>query len=290
MFTIFDPGVNGVKGTVHELAPLLKKYGIDALAVPTELLEDPAAAVKATEFLQENGLRWGMLPTPADFYNEDFSDDAFAGALEKFELWAQAAEKMGIRFCYNHVWNGSNHREHEAQFEWVLARIRKVWEIADAHGIRYGMEFLGPVPLQKSFKYPFLNSLSGILALADAVSPRCGFLFDTYHWYCGSNQRADEAYLAAAQADRMVCFHLNDGVPGRSREEQEDMERRLPLTTGVIDAALPYRLFEKAGYEGPVLIEPMFPWMGNTEGRSLEETVAAIAEAYRHVQEQARHG
>lgn len=287
MFTIFDPGVNGINGSIYELAPLVKKYGIDALAVPPELLEDPAAATETTAFLREQGLRWGMLPTTADFYSEELSDEAFCEALKRFALWAETGEKIGVRYCYNHVWSGSNLREYEAQFEWVLGRIRKVWEIADAFGIRYGMEFLGPTSLQKSFRYPFFNSLAGILSLADAVNSRCGFLFDTYHWYCGSNQRADEAYLAAAHTDRMVGFHLNDGVPGRSREEQEDMERRLPLTTGVIDAALPWRLFEKVGYQGPVLIEPMFPWMGNKEERSAEETVSAIAQAYRHVQEEA---
>lgn len=251
--------------------------------MPVDLLEDPQAGVDATAFLRDKGLRWGMLPTPADFFSEGLSDEEFDAALERFAYWAAAGEKMGVKYCYNHVWNGSNVRQAENQFEWVLNRLRRVWKTADDHGVRYGMEFLGPHPLQKSFRFPFFNSLSGILAFADAVDPRCGFLFDTYHWHCGSDQRIDEVFLAAAHIDRMVGFHLNDGVPGRTREQQEDMERRLPLTTGVIDAALPYRIFEKAGYDGPVLCEPMFPWLGNEEGRTLEGTVAAIAESYERV-------
>ena len=33
MIKIFDPGVNGVKGTVYEIAPLAKKYGLDGIAL-----------------------------------------------------------------------------------------------------------------------------------------------------------------------------------------------------------------------------------------------------------------
>ena len=280
MLTIFDPGVNGVKGTVYEIAPLAKMYGIAGISVPGSLLDDPKEALRAADFIKDLGLSWGLLPTPADFYSESVSDEAFSEAIEIFKKRAELGAKMGVRFCYNHVWNGSNLRKADRQFEWVLERIRRVFEVADANGIRYGMEFLGPVPLQKSFRYPFFNSLSGILALADEENPRCGFLFDTYHWYCGSNQRMDEAYLASRHVDRMVGFHINDAVPGRTREEQEDMERRMPLSTGIINAVLPYRLFSEAGYDGPMFNEPMFPWSKNPEGRTLEETVATVAENY----------
>ena len=189
MLTIFDPGVNGVKGSVYEIAPLVKKYGLSGIAVPGALLQDEKEALRAADFVRDLGLSWSLLPTPADFYSESLSDEQFDAAIEVFKSRAELGAKMGVRFCYNHVWNGSNEREPDAQFEWVLGRIRRVFEVADANGIRYGMEFLGPVPLQKSFRIPFFNSLSGILALADEVSPRCGFLFDTYHWYCGSIQR-----------------------------------------------------------------------------------------------------
>ncbi len=280
MLTIFDPAVNGVRGTVYEIADLAKEYGISGIAVPGTLLADPKEALRAADYVRELGLSWSLLPTPADFYSESLSDQAFDQALEVFKARAELGAKMGVRFCYNHVWNGSNEREADAQFEWVLKRIRRVFEAADRNGIRYGMEFLGPVPLQRSFRYPFFNSLSGILALADEVSPRCGFLFDTYHWYCGSGQRIDEAYLASRHVERMVGFHINDAVLGRSREEQEDMERRMPLSTGIINAALPYRLFYEAGYDGPMFNEPMRPWSENREGRTLRETVKAVAENY----------
>ena len=288
MYTVFDPGHCGVSASVYEIAPLAQKYGIGGVAVPQNLLEDPKAGVAAADFIFDHGLRWSLLPTPADFFTESVTDAAFDSALERFKRWADAGEKMGGGIAYLAVWNGSNARNADDQFVWVWNGWRCIWKVADDHGLRYGMEFLGPCPLQRSFRYPFFNSLSGILALADAVSPRCGFLFDTYHWYTGSDQRVDEAYLAAAQVERMVNFHLNDGVPGRTRTQQEDLERQLPLTSGIIDATLPYRLFERAGYAGPVLCEPLRPWQQNAEGRSLEQTMAQVSAAYERVRQAAQ--
>ena len=98
------------------------------------------------------------------------------------------------------------------------------------------------------------NFLAYILPAKMCIRDR----FDTYHWYCGSG-RLDDLYFAAQNCHRMVNFHLNDGVAGKSRDEQEDQVRAMPMTTGIIDAARIYQLFEKNGYKGPVMCEPMVP-------------------------------
>lgn len=283
MYTIFDAPNFGVPSDLKVIVPLARKYGIGGVGVPTELMDDPKNALEMAKLVFDNGLKWSLLPTFPDFFTETVPEDVFDEKVEEFKRWAELGEKMGVRYCYNHVWSGSNFREPEAQYEWVLRRLRRLWRVADEHGMKYGMEFLGPVPLQKSFKYPFFNNIAGILSLADEVSPKCGFLFDTYHWYCGSNQNPGDLYLAAAHVDRMVNFHLNDGYPDRTREQQEDLERHLPLTTGVIDAATPYRLFEERGYTGPVMCEPIGEWRKNTAGLSIEESIAAVAAAYERV-------
>lgn len=280
MYTLFDANHFGVIATLQELAPLAQKHGIGGLAVPTELMWNETAAREATQLMAAHGLKWGLIPTPADFYSEDVCEDTFDKSIETLKEWAAIGEKMGIRYSYNHVWNGSNTRTYEANFEWLTIRIRRVWRIMNEYGIRYGMEFLGPCPLRNSFQYPFFNTLSGSLALADAIDPSCGFVFDTYHWYTGSDANVGDACLAAQHVDRMVNFHVNDGVPGRTREEQEDMERALPLENGIIDAALPYRLFKEKGYTGPVMCEPMRPWSTNPGNKSLEAVVRIAADTF----------
>lgn len=85
----------------------------------------------------------------------------------------------------------------------------------------------------------------------------------------------------------MSNYHVNDGRPGRTFQEQQDLERALPLETGVIDAALPYRLFKENGYRGPVMCEPMMPWSLNADGKSLETIIKAVAGAYQRLDDAA---
>ncbi len=287
MYTVFDANHFGVKAPLTKLVPLLEKHGIGGVHVPVEFMAEVQMAREASRLLGAHGLKWSLLPTPADFYAEDLTDEAFDSALETLKSWAAVGEKMGVEYSYNHVWNGSNARDVQENFEWLSIRIRRVWRVMHDNGIRYGLEFLGPCPLRESFKYPFFHTISGILALADSVDPSCGFVFDTYHWYTGSDAEMGDLHLAAAQVDRMTNFHVNDGMPGRTREQQQDMERALPLENGVIDAAAPYRLFRNHGYTGPVMCEPMRPLSTNSGNRSPEEVIQMVADAYRRLEKAA---
>ena len=82
----------------------------------------------------------------------------------------------------------------------------------------------------------------------------------------------------------MVNMHLNDGVAGRAPDEQRDMERELPMTTGIIDTAMLYRVFQEHGYAGPVMCEPMRPTTERFAAQPAERSVAEVAEAFRRVE------
>lgn len=263
-----------------EVAPLVSKYGIGGIGVPRSLMEDEQKALEAGKCVASYGLKWGLMPTPVDFYAEKVSDAEFSEGLEKLKRWADLGEKMGLKYSYNHVWNGSNSREFAENYEWNLTRIKQVWKVMDDHGIAYGMEFLGPHPLQKSFTHPFINNIAGILALASDVNERCGFLFDTYHWFCGSAANMGDLYLAARNVDKIVNFHVNDGILGRSYAEQEDRIRAVPFATGVIDSVTPYRMLDESGYTGPILIEALWPFIDEQKQKSTEDAVKTVASIY----------
>ena len=277
---IYDGGQVGRPESIIEAAPLCAKYGITAMNLPGELLRDPAALRETDRVIKAHGLHWGMVATPFDTFSEGLSDEAFAEGLETMKRWAELAAEVGAHHCYNHIWNGSNLREYDAQREWVVRRAEKLFAVLDGSNIRYGFEFLGPAPLRNSFRYPFVHSLAGALSIADEISPRFGFIFDTYHWYCGTGAEPDELYLAAANVDRLVNFHVNDGIAGRKREEQQDLERAMPMTTGVIDARRASELFKARGYRGLVLCEPMNFWRASMKDKPFEEVVRALAEGY----------
>ncbi len=265
---------------IDEIAPLCKRYGIGGINASDYLFADENKAMQATRHLSENGLQWGLMYTPMDTLAEDVDDAAFEAGLETLKHRAAIAEKMGVRRCYNHVWNGSHTRAYAAQYEWAIGRLRRVWKVLDDHGIRYGLEFLGPDTLRNSFKYPFFNTLSGILAMAADVAPSCGFVFDTFHWYCGGSANMGDLYLATKNVDKLINVHVNDGLPGRTREQQQDMERAMPMTNGVIDAAVVCRAFHDCGYDGPVMCEPMSLWQASVQDLPADQVIAAWADAY----------
>jgi sugar phosphate isomerase/epimerase len=163
-----------------------------------------------------------------------------------------------------------------------VRRLERIQAVFADHGIQYGLEFLGPHELRVQHPHPFVHTLSGVLAIADAAGGTAGFLFDTYHWYCGS-RRLDDLYFAAQNSRRMVNLHLNDGLAGKAPDEQRDLTRAMPMTTGVIDAAMIYRLFAESGYQGPAMCEPMRPTTERYAVAPAEESIREVAEAFERV-------
>jgi sugar phosphate isomerase/epimerase len=291
MYTVFDASdiFYKVKKSVQELSPLLKKHGIQGINPPAALLEDRRKAREAAKCVYDHGLKWSLLPTPVDFLVPDTTDEMFDAGLEKLKVWAETGEKIGVKLAYNHVFSGHNDREYDENFEWHVIRVQQINKIMADRGIHYGLEFLGPWDLRNSLKKPFAHTISGVLAIADAVDPGVGIVFDTYHWYTGSND-LDDLYYAAQHVDRIVCFHINDGIAGKAREEQQDLTRAMPMTTGVIDSARAYKLFRDRDYKGPVLCEPIFPTYNRFIKMEAEDVVIEIAQAYKKMEELANRG
>ena len=283
MYKTLDAAMLGIPGTIQELAPLAVQYGFEGINLPKAALLDPRAADEALACARDHGLKWGLLQTPADFYAPDLDDAAFGAALATLDQWAAVGERLGVAYAYNHVWPSSATRPFAENFDWHVARLSRVQAVLRDHGIRYGLEFLGPHELRVAGRYPFVHTIAGVLAIADAAGGEAGFLFDTYHWYCGS-RRLDDLYYAAQHTSRMVNLHLNDGIAGKTPDEQLDLTRAMPMTTGVIDSALIYRVFEAAGYQGPVMCEPMRPTTERFAALPPEQSVAEVADAFRRVE------
>jgi sugar phosphate isomerase/epimerase len=284
VYSLFDASENfyGIKRSVEELVPLLKENGIVGINPPAEMLEDPGKAMNTAAFVYDNGMKWGLLPTPVDFFSPHIDDRRFEEALEKLKKWAGTGEKIGIKRCYNHVYPGHNEWDYSRNFEWHVIRIECVNRVLRNHGIQYGLEFLGPYDLRNSFKKPFVHSLAGVLALAGMVDISVGFVFDTFHWYTGGTE--DDLYCAAGIVDRMVCFHINDGIAGKRPEEQQDTIRAMPMTTAVIDSLKAYKLFRDRGYSGPVICEPMNPAYQRFSRMAPEKVVKEIACVFRKME------
>ena len=279
MYTIFDPVMLGLKTPYEEIIPLVAKHGIGGVAISPEMLDDGGRAIEADKMMKDYGLKWGTLPVAEDFYAKQVDDALFEKGLDRLKRWCDICGRIGLTRSYNHIWSGSDTREFDENFEWHVRRMEKVHQVLKDHEMFYGLEFLGPKPIRDSYKHLFVHTIAGVLAIAGAVSREIGFLFDVYHWYCGSG-RWDDVYFAAQNTDRMLCIHLDDGIAGVARDAQQDFVRAMPMTTGVIDAKKIVGLFAQNGYDGPVLCEPLGDPVRRLAAMPLEQAVGEVAAAY----------
>ena len=279
MYNALDTGMLKIPGTVKELAPIAKRHGFEGIGVPVGLMDDEQEALESAAVVKDLGMKWGLLPTPVDFFHEKIGSGELEQALAVLARWAGLGEKIGVKYSYNHIWPSSSQRAFAENFEWHVKRLEKIQRIFTDHGIRYGLEFLGPHELRIKHSHPFVHTIAGVLAIADAAGGKTGFLFDTYHWHCGSRRR-DDLYFAAQHVGRMVNLHLNDGTSGLEPDQQRDLMRQMPMTTGVIDARMIYQTFKASGYQGPAMCEPMAPSTDRFAILPPEESIGEVAAAF----------
>ncbi len=275
MYMNLNPRTMGLtKYGFEDLLVAAAKNGFEGIEMPAGAFDTIEGAKEAGARLAALGMRWGLIMTPCDLYK--VPDDAFNDALRLLAQWAQRAKAAGCTRAYNHIWPGNDERGYEENFGWHAARMRKVYAILDDSGIQYGLEFMGPRTVRASFRNPFIHSLGGIMALADYVDRRIGFVFDTIHWYC-SGGRMDDLYLAARNTGRIVNVHINDACPKYSREDQIDSERGMPMENGIIDSVSVLKELCRGGYDGPVIVEPMRPTTDRYASMPLDQAVADAA-------------
>jgi sugar phosphate isomerase/epimerase len=281
MLINLDPAITWrTKVPLKTLLPLAKNAGYDTVQFPLWEITTIEQAKEATREVTDRGLQWSLMPMDIDIMRE-CPEEVYKADLEALKRHMDLAQAAGVRRYYNHVWPGSNELKWDENFSWCVERFTPVYEMAKDRGIKSGLEFLGPKPLSDSFRYPFIRKIRDILPLADAISKEVGILVDTFHWYTSGSSLKDLKLIGSG--DRVVGVHLNDGQKGRSRDEQQDLERELPLATGIIDSVSVVKMLSELGYDGPVTVEPFEPAASRLQSMPLEEALRTVAESTKQV-------
>jgi len=283
MIRTLDASMLNISHSVKELIPLAARHGLQAVSAPSGIFESMTIAEEYTALLRDHGLLWGLMPMPADFYHWDLDDAAFDRALTELARRAEIAERIGVRHAYNHVWS-TGPREFDENFEWHVRRVQAVSSVLNDHGVQYGLEFLGPHELRTWQKYEFVHSLAGVLAIADAAGGKAGVAFDTFHWYCSNNACRDDLLLMRQNIHRLVAVHLNDAVAGVPFDQQKDMQRRLPMETGLIDTRAILSLFKQQPNDALYMIEPFEPGRTLFSAMDAQTAVQTAAEIFERIE------
>lgn len=254
MYTALSPGALGMSvGSLKEGIALAASAGYGGLEISiheaqTLIASEGAATVRA--WFDDAGVKpaaWG-LPVAWSGPEEEWKQ-----GVETLKGYAAAAEALGCDRTMTWILSGSNDRTFEQNLAFHIERFTPIAAVLNDHGVRLGLEFLGPQTIYKSFTHRFVHTMAGMLEMGDQIGPNVGLLLDCWHWYTAGGTLEE---LAKLDQRRVVYVHVNDAPVGVALEDHIDNQRGLPGATGVIDLPGFLRALEAIGYDGPVTPEP----------------------------------
>jgi sugar phosphate isomerase/epimerase len=254
MYTSLSAGAIGIRVTLAEAIALAKETGFQAvnpsITEAADLVEKHGLQYVKDLFAQ-SGLRAGDWGMPVNFRKDEA---AWQDGLKTLPKLAKLAEQLGWNRTDTWILPFSDELPFDENMRFVAGRLRPIAEILNEHGIRFGLEYIGPATLRAGHKYTFIHDQAGWKQLCAAIgTPNLCLMADAFHWYTSGSTLAEFGTLKNSD---IVTLHLNDAIAGVPRDEQLDQVRCLPGEGGVIDLTGFLKTLVKIGYDGPALVEP----------------------------------
>jgi sugar phosphate isomerase/epimerase len=280
MYINLDPEAVGIDLPLEELTPLAARHGYEGIDLPLSRIgegRETLSLEQIEEAMASAGLKFGSFGAPWDYAGERA---VYEQRMDELSRWLPIARRLGCDRGVSGARPCSDDLEYAANFQLHVERLAPMARLMADHGIRFGLEFIWPKTLRDGMKYEFVHTLPQMLDLAAAIAPAggeqyVGVLLDSYHWYTSGG--TEEELTRLLDNRKTVLVHINDGVEGRGRDQQMDLERRLPCATGIIDAAGFVRCLEAIGYDGPVTVEPFDAELEKQEPEETAKQVIASA-------------
>lgn len=282
MYKGFSSGMLGFGGRrIEDDIPLAVKYGYDGIIIDIaeESKKDPA---RFRETLEKNRLKNGGFGLPVDFRQ---SEDKFAEGMKILPRCCDFARKTGANRCITWIIPSSETLDYKSNFELHKTRLTKAAKVLEDHGIRFGLEFVGPPGERKGKKHGFIHNLDTLNELIGAIgTSNLGYLLDVWHWDLAGQTYAD--FKKIRGKEQIVMVHINDAPRGIAPDEQKDLVRELPGATGILKIADFMKGLGELGYDGPVYVEPFYaPFKTMPFEDALKEAKAAMDKVWPKKQE-----
>jgi sugar phosphate isomerase/epimerase len=257
---------------------LAHRHGFESVAPDAGFLKSlsDSQVSELGDALKAKQLVWGAAGLPADFRG---SSASFEVGLKTLAAEARALRRAGASRMGTWINPGHNHLTYLANFNQHAARLREVAQILGDHGVRLGLEYVGPRTSWSTSKYPFIHTMAEIRELIAAIDkPGVGLVLDSWHWYTAHESETDLLGLKGAD---IICCDLNDAPSGIPIDQQKDLVRDLPCATGVIDLKTFLNALVKIGYDGPIRAEPFKAELRKMPAeQAVERTARAMKQAF----------
>jgi sugar phosphate isomerase/epimerase len=246
-------GAIGVKASTPQAIEYAAKYGFDAIDADGKFLAGLSKGEMAEllDAMLFKKVTWAMAGLPLEFRKDDA---AFADSMKSFPDFAAGLKRAGVTRCTTWISPNSSSLTYLENFKQHGRRLREAAAVLQDHGVRLGLEYVGPKTSWSTQRYPFVHTMAEMKELiAEIGRPNVGFVLDSWHWYTSSETRKD---LLSLRGNQVVSVDLNDAPAGVPVDQQVDSKRELPAATGVIDAWNFLSGLREIGYDGPVRAEP----------------------------------
>src|SRR3954452_4348311 len=244
-----------------EFARLAAKVGFPGTDVMLKAaLQEGATSTVA--LLKELNLRPAVLDFPVEFRKDD---SAFESTLPALRPAAEFGAAISCPRMVTYITSSSDTPKEELRTVYKRRFTACAQGLAE-HGVRLGLEFLGPLHIRKAHKYEFIWQMNDMLEFAKECGPNVGLLLDSWHWHHAGATTED---IIAAGRDRIVHVHFNDS-PNLPPEQIHDNQRLLP-GEGVINLTGFLQALQRIHYNDALSVEVF--------GRTKDMTPEASAKA-----------
>jgi sugar phosphate isomerase/epimerase len=274
-------GALGIKASQTEAIDYAARYGFDVVDADGRTLGDLSQADlnRLLDSMKAKNVGWAMAGFPVEFRKDDA---AFSESLKALPAFAAGLERAQVKRVTTWISPASADLTYMENLRTHARRLREAAGILKDHGIRFGLEYVGPKTSWSTKRFPFVHTMAEMKELmAEIDRPNVGFVLDSWHWYTAGESKKD---LLTLRGDQVVSVDLNDAPAGIPIDQQMDGKRELPAATGVIDAAGFLGALKAIGYDGPVRAEPFNDAVRKmAPGEALTATKAAIDKAFAQV-------
>ena len=274
-FTAFVPGSLGIKADQAKSISLASEFGFESVQpFPSDLSRDgPQMHVEA---LQRRGLRWAAAGLPVEFRKDD---KAFEEGMSALPRAAAVLREAGADRVGTWLRPSSDDLTYLQNFKRTAARLRRVAQVLQEHGLRLGLEYVGTKRNWTAGRHSAVHTMAGTKDLiAETGMENIGFVLDSWHWWTSRETADDIRTLAGSD---VISADLNDAPAGIEIEDQYDNQRELPLATSVINVRDFLQALVDIGYDGPIRAEPFNKALNEREDAdACRLTVEALNNAF----------
>lgn len=273
-----NTGAIGVNVSQEKALECAIKHGFEAINCNSqELMKWESSKRKAfKEKLDAKEISWGSAGLPLDFRK---SASTYQMGLKALPKAAKAMEDAGASRMNTWIMPTQGERTYLENFKLHKKRIKEISNILGHHGIRFGLEYVGPKTLMSRDKFSFIRTMAELKELIHAVDEdNLGIILDSFHWFCAGESEAD---ILSLDNKDIVAVDLNDARANISADEQIDGKRELPGNSGVIDLKTFLGALILIGYDGPIRAEPFNKVLNDMEEEAaLKATYQAMRKSF----------